>query len=714
MVLKLIKKRTNMKLIKTSHHLITTLLALAGLAGTSRAVDFHVATAQDLQNALTQAAGNGADNTIWITNGYYTGNFNYSSVDNNSLTIQPELGLTNHVISIDGGGGGRDINITCSSSSGNVTVNGLTFIRNCGSYQIGALRIAASTGGNITVNGCRFLSLTNSTGMGLEIAAGLNTAILNCTVTGTNFNNNFFNGNGINIAGVTGNTLIYNSSMSANYGNYGGIGANITASAVLTVSNNIFQGNSSGGLVFSPSSGSAIAQVQGNVFNGNGIYGSYNNPGAQLYCYALNLAGNVFSENGCGGFFEGGTVIATGNTFIGNNAGGAYFGSVTTIATGNMFTGNTLGSDGGIGGGACFQGTTNIVTSNTFNGNEASAGGGAFFESGFVTLSNNTFSANRSVGNWGGGVCISYSYYNENGTAIVSGNTFTGNSSSSSGGALEIPAYGDTTNLITGNKFEQNSAAAGGGAISDSATVTTISDNLVVNNTQSGAATTGGGIFVAGSSALYMVNNTIFGNTSGGGGGGAAFQTSGQTLVYNNIIWGNSASGSGSDVYISGTSQQTALLFNDINGTYGVWDIAQSPQLNMDPQFFNAVTGDFHFSGTSPCENMGTNGALGQPLTDLDGNLRTNTLGLIDLGCYEFNTTATHPADTNAAFTITSGEYASYAAAWKAGLTWTNGVTPGPNPISANYLTRAGYLMTNGGAYYNDGSARPVNWKPIQ
>jgi hypothetical protein len=26
-------------------------------------------------------------------------------------------------------------------------------------------------------------------------------------------------------------------------------------------------------------------------------------------------------------------------------------------------------------------------------------------------------------------------------------------------------------------------------------------------------------------------------------------------------------------------------------------------------------------------------------------------------------------------------------------------------------LTRAGYLVTNGGAYYNNGSARPTNWR---
>jgi hypothetical protein len=180
--------------------------------------------------------------------------------------------------------------------------------------------------------------------------------------------------------------------------------------------------------------------------------------------------------------------------------------------------------------------------------------------------------------------------------------------------------------------------------------------------------------------------------------------------VYNNILWGNSASGSGADVYLTGTGQKKLFMFNDANGMYGVWDNSL-PLLNVNPQFFDPVNGDYHLQTTSLCANCGTNNASFLPLTDLDGNLRTNSAGQVDLGCYEFNKSATHPADTNADFFISSAEYSAYAAAWKAGQVWTNGPNPGPNPIPANYATRAGYLMTNGGTYTNDGSARPTNWK---
>jgi len=146
--------------------------------------------------------------------------------------------------------------------------------------------------------------------------------------------------------------------------------------------------------------------------------------------------------------------------------------------------------------------------------------------------------------------------------------------------------------------------------------------------------------------------------------------------------------------------------FNDADSYYGVWDIAAN-DIDASPQFFNPVSGDYHTQSASPCANAGTNGAPSLPLTDLDGSSRTNSAGLVDIGCYEFNTTATHPADTDTNFVITAAEFNAYAAAWKAGQTWSNA----PNVIPANYLTRAGYLMTNGGTYHNDGSARPVNWK---
>ena len=707
--------------MKTSLHSLK-LAALAGVAMlaviAARAADFHVATAQDLQNALTAAGGNGANNNIWLTNGYYTGTFSYNSSATYSLTVWTEPNATN--VAIDGAAGGRGLNITCTGASGNVTVSNITFVRNCGNYQIGALRIAASGGGTTIVDDCRFLSATNSSGMGVEIASGLNTVIRNCIVVGKTNAMNINDGDGINISGVTGNTLLYNNTFA---GNRTGYGADITASAVLTVTNNVFQTNSYSGLYFNPSSGTktAVVTVSNNVFSLNVNYGaSINNFGL------LNLGANIFNGNNYGGGHanSGNIAVVGGNTCYGNGYYNGFDGGIglwyvsTTMVAGNTFTGNS----GGYGGGGAFiynnsNFTTNTVTGNSFSGNsdQSGNGGGALFvgSSGInssFTISNNTFSANSIYGP-GGAVSVSVN----TGTATLAGNSFTGNSCSGNfaGGAVFVSGG---TNLVTGNFFTQNSSADGGGALSASCPVITLSDNLIVYNSQSSAGATGGGIFVNPLATLYMINNTVFGNSSGGGGGGSSFQVNGSVEVlnvFNNIIWGNTANGNGSDVYLTGSGLSKLFMFNDANGMYGVWNNAL-PQLNVDPKFFdpvNAIYGDYHLQLGSPCLNYGTNGMF-LPLTDLDGNARTNSAGQVDLGCYEFNNSAKHPADTDANFVLTAPEYSAYAAAWKAGQTWVNGTNSGPNPIPANYVTRAGYLMTNSsGVYHNDGSARPVNWK---
>jgi hypothetical protein len=182
------------------------LAALLTLPGAARAVDFHVTTAQELQNALTLAAANGADDAIYLAAGYYTGNFNFNSAENRSLVLQGEPGTTNTDITIDGAGTGRDMNLA-NSGTGNFTVRGLTFLRNCGSSGIGALRVAGGTGSTLLVDTCRFLSPTNMSagGIGLDIASGQNVTLTNCVAIGNTSGNL---GNGIQIAVIPGGVTI--------------------------------------------------------------------------------------------------------------------------------------------------------------------------------------------------------------------------------------------------------------------------------------------------------------------------------------------------------------------------------------------------------------------------------------------------------------------------------------------------------------------------
>ncbi len=146
-------------------------------------------------------------------------------------------------------------------------------------------------------------------------------------------------------------------------------------------------------------------------------------------------------------------------------------------------------------------------------------------------------------------------------------------------------------------------------------------------------------------------------------------------------------------------------MFNDAHGLDGVWDIAEN-NIDMAPAFFDPVNGDYHLRATSACLNAGTNGLPSIPATDLDGNSRTNGVR-VDLGCYEFNNTNHHPADANLDWTISMTEYEAYAAAWKNSQPWA----AAPASIPADYVTRAGYLQAQGGAYHNDGAGAPLCWK---
>lgn len=659
----------------------------------ARAVDYHVATAQQLQNALTLAAATSVSNNIYVTNGYYTGNFNFNSANVNSLTIQAETNVASSQIVIDSGGTGSSMSITASASP-SITVQGMTFLRNCGSPTIGGLQVA---GGNtaILVSDCQFISPTNSSGMGLNIVSGLNATVTNCTAIGSLTGNG---GTGISISGVPSNAIVQNCTLNTNvsanpysYGYSFSVGLSISGAANVAVINSLFRGNSS-------------------------INGSAGGAGADCSGTTINLSGNTFIGNTIG--LLGGRAASCG--------GGAYCSGTIINLIGNTFASNLAsGGSQSEGGGACCYGTTinllgNIFASNSANNGEyQSWGGGAYCNGPTVNLSGNAFTSNSAInGNSqsaGGGA---YAYCNGTGNITFSNNVFTGNLAFTSNAGLGGGAYcvSYVTNPVTffGNTIQQNSAVSGGGLYTSAPTINLL-DNLVLNNVGTNNSSEGGGIWVDASATLNMINNTVTGNTSAGSGGGAAYIVTGTVEllnVYNNIIWGNLATAGGGDVYLTGTGKTKVFDFNDVNDMAAIWDVAVN-NTNVAPQFVYATSGDYHLQGTSPCANVGTNGAPSQPLTDLDGNSRTDSAGLIDLGCYEFNTTATHPADTNADFVMTASEYNAYAAAWKAGQTWTNGPYPGPNPMLANYVTRAGYLaFTNSGHYTNTGSARPTNWRP--
>jgi hypothetical protein len=665
-------------------------------------VDFHVTTAQELQNALTLAAANGADDTISLGAGYYTGNFNFTSTENRSLVLQGEPGTTNTDITIDGAGTGRDMNLA-NTGTGNFTVKGITFLRDCGDVANAALRIVGGNTSTVLVESCRFLTPTNTSGLGvgLEIASGQDATVTNCLAigkTGTGLGV----GVGILIRGVSGNVAVGACTFSMNSGPDG-------------------NGGYAGGLYVG---GAAASVVEGNSFSDNGNTGAgavvtggritflnnrltRNNGGAALTAgigYSVLIAGNNFTGNrgaeACRASASNGpgSIVMSNNVILGNSSsytvGDAFiqYAASATVA-GNTFSGNSNTRSDGNGGAGLYCSVPATITGNSFVGNTSSVRGGGVVcaSDGSTTIADNTFTGN-SAGQ-GGGLYCSY-----HGTFNVTGNTFTGNSGG--GAVFAFAPFNASTVTVSANIFKQNF----GGGFTVSATTVNLLGNLVAKNTQ------GGGIYVNPFSMLTMINNTVSDNASGGNGGGLACSIGGTSEVldvYNNIIWGNSAAGNGADVWLAGTGSRKTFRYNAVHGMYGVWDIADN-LLDVAPAFFDPVNGDYHLRVTSPCLDAGTNGAPSIPALDLDGNIRTNGVA-VDLGCYEFNNTVFHPADVNQDWSISATEYANYAAAWKNSQPWP----VAPAQVPADYVTRAGYFQAQGGTYHNnDGAGAPLCWKP--
>ena len=462
-----------------------------------QAVDYHVTTAQELQNALTLAAANGADDNIYLapcTN--YTGNFNFNSTENRSLVIQGEPGTTNTQISIDGAGTGRDMNLA-NTGTGNFTVRGITFLRNCGSTSIGALRIAGGTGSTLLVDSCRFLSPTNTsaTGTGLETASGQNATVTNCVAVGKPSGRGG-SGTGLLIAGITGSVTVGGCNCATN----SFVGLDIPSAGSATMTGNAFTGNGYHGA--SVTTSGDIAFLNSSAIGNNGY-------GAALHGASLLVAGNLFRNNQSHGCFAGAASYAVSNNVFGNNV--SLGADLSSSGPGGPITQNTFTGNGG-GGLRCGGGNTSpiLIAGNTFAGNLVQGGlecGGP------STITNNTFTGNSATWGYGAGLnCFR--------AATVTANTFVGNTTVNGPGGNIYMGFDTGSAVVSKNMVRQGSASQQGGGIYCVAPTVTITDNLVAKNSQTGSGYQGGGIYVNASSTLTMINNTVSDNTTTGNGGG--------------------------------------------------------------------------------------------------------------------------------------------------------------------------------------------------
>jgi len=257
-----------------------------------------------------------------------------------------------------------------------------------------------------------------------------------------------------------------------------------------------------------------------------------------------------------------------------------------------------------------------------------------------------------------------------NGTLMVTGGNFVGNSSGSSGEGGAI--FNGGTLTVAGSTFSGNSAGedGGGGAIWNSGTLS------VTNSSFSGNSSAGGGaIDNSNTGTLTVTGSTFFGNSMGLNDEGGAILNNGALIVADSTFSGNS----GGDRSAGGAIYNTAVL-TVTNSTFSVnsagstgtgGGIDNIGTLTVTSSVFTQDT-DGECSG-SGCPVNGTNGNIVDPPTGTLANLAP-------LGNYGGPTQTLLPLPGSAA--ICAG---SYAAAQSAGISADQRGVAFGNTGSGNY-----------------------------
>jgi hypothetical protein len=353
--------------------------------------------------------------------------------------------------------------------------------------------------------------------------------------------------------------------------------------------------------------------------------GIYNNGGAVTYCFISNNTAGTNSganTNRGGGICNiGGTIshcIINSNTATSadNSRGGGVYNSsgivINCEVSNNKSTSSTSIVTSAYGGGIYNNGGTITlceIFSNTVSSYAGSYGGGIYNSEGIVnscTITNNTSSASAATNcnSYGGGIACSNSTNNIIEDCIIENNKATGNSRY--GGGI----YQGIVNRCI---IRENNASNGGGLYNS-----TISNCLIESNI---ASINGGGAYNTSSTNCTFVENTA-GSVGGGMYGNSAV---------NCIFWRNTAPTS-AQISTTGTVTYSAIQ-GGFTGTGNI-DIASSNESGAN--FVNPTEGNYQLQSTSPCINVGYNGAVPNPTIAIDLAGNTRICGdIVDMGAYE-------------------------------------------------------------------------------
>ena len=262
-------------------------------------------------------------------------------------------------------------------------------------------------------------------------------------------------------------------------------------------------------------------------------------------------------------------------------------------------------------------------------------GGGIMLNNSDILLNNCVFENNEATGDDNGMGGAIYALNSTSQTQIIDC-TFKNNHSYGEGGAIKLS--GDNGANIENCKFINNSVFYGGGGICLYGCYNThIYKCLFAGNYTTYSA--GGAAFLEGySQGVMFVNCTMINNQAQNGDGGGVEIAFSDASFTNSIIYNNNGAYS-DNIYLD-------YGYAEINycNTSVPDDATGTNNINVDAQFVNPATGDFHLSENSPCIDAGIDSltitdAYNQQITVIDLNPDEYYNTAPDMGCYEYGMT---------------------------------------------------------------------------
>jgi predicted outer membrane repeat protein len=350
----------------------------------------------------------------------------------------------------------------------------------------------------------------------------------------------------------------------------------------LTAANCMFTGNQN--IATSATGGGALdnagaATVTGSTFLNNGEY----LVGAAVADEAgasLTVSDSSFQNNTCAHF--GGAIWASGSTssvsvsnssFSGNfavgDAGAIFFQGRLTL-TNDSFTNNRSTNGGAI---LFASGQAPTIDHCTFTNNQAVVGGAFLNDQSIVVATNCTFTGNTAFGVTyaGGGAIVNTNGPNSVGgvSVMLANDTFTGNAASV-GGAIDTASASRVSKMsITNCTFTGNTSKQAGGAINARAFQGTTQISIVGSTFSNNAAgTSGGAIANSDANATFQIASTTIADNSANASGGGIANAGTLDLSAGSTVAGNQAA-NGGGVANTGTEADSQAAFTQNRATSG-------------------------------------------------------------------------------------------------------------------------------------------------